>query len=267
MPDEVISSSLNKQEGASGRMSLQTRKNVIPITSINDLGTLVGEIQNQLTLLLDKLNNDVSPEFKALMGGYVNKANETEELKVNLEDAKTKYELLKGEILKLRETNRTLINELQNTREILKNLEFQLNNLKDISVKAEEEYKTKIKLLNKQIQDYENKFKLVEEENIKIKQTHEELRQELLDQNFNTKQNAQELLIEKDNLKKQLEEFELILNEQKEQIDFKTKELEYKDALINQLIRQTTEEKLRIEHKGNNIENLGKTKKKRFLFF
>lgn len=260
MPDEVITRGLSKQEIKPG-----SRKNVIPITSMNDLGTVVGEIQNQLTLLLDKLNNDVSPEFKALMEGYVNKANETEELKVNREDAKTKYELFKGEILKLRETNRNLINELQNTREIVRNLEFQLNNLKTITEKTEEEYRDKIKLLNKQLKEQEEKYKFIEEENIKIKETQEDLRQELLDQNFKTKQNAQELLIERDNLKKQVEEFELILNEQREQVGFKSKELEYKDALINQLIKQTTEEKLRTEQ--SSLKDNSSKKKKKFVFF
>ena len=156
MADEVLSSSFNKTEKT--EIKLSTRKNVIPITSITDLGTIVGDIQNQLTLLLEKLNDEVSPEFKALMEGYVNKANESEELKINSESIKSKHEGLKTEIKQVRETNRNLINELQSSREILKNLESQLNNLQMVSAKTEEEYKNKIKILNSQVIEYENKI-------------------------------------------------------------------------------------------------------------
>ena len=60
MPDESISPTISKTD-----VKLSMRKNVIPITSISDLGTIVGDIQNQLSLLIGKLESDVSPEFKA----------------------------------------------------------------------------------------------------------------------------------------------------------------------------------------------------------
>lgn len=254
--DEVINSPLTKTE-----IKPAIRKNVIPITSISDLGSVVAEIQNQLGSLIAKLDNDVSPEFKALMEGYVNKANETEGLKVNLENASSGYEELKGEISKLRETNRNLIHELQNTRETLRNLENELNNFQDIAKRNEDDYKDKIKNLTKQNLDYETRAKTLETKITELKENQDSIKQEYADQNFKYRQSEQELIIEKEKLKKQLEEFEVLLVEQREQIEFKTKEAEYKDALLNQLIKKTTTDKALAQETENNKEPEPKKKK------
>src|SRR3989338_6829750 len=191
----------NNEEGltptltAKNEVKLPGKKNVIPITSLSDLGTVVGDIHNQICELIEKLDNDVSPEFKALMEGYVNKANETEELKVNLGNITSKYEEQKTEILKIRETNRNQIHELQNAREILKKLESELNTFQTISKKNEEEYKERIKTLSGENQELENELNIVEEEKFNVKEeieskysematSNEKLRQELLDQKF-----------------------------------------------------------------------------------
>ena len=257
--DDVISSPLSKSE-----IKPAIRKNVIPITSISDLGSIVAEIQNQLGSLIAKLDNDVSPEFKALMEGYVNKANETEGLKVNLDNTSSKYDELKGEIGQLRETNRNLIQELQNTRETLRNLETELNNFQDIAKRNEDGYKDKIKNLTKQNLEYEAKVKALEIKITELKESQENTKQEYADQNFKYRQNEQELIIEKENFKKQVEEFEVLLNEQKEQIEFKTKEAEYKDALLNQLIKKTTTDRIVNQETEDNKE---KQKDKRKIWF
>ena len=274
MPDEIIGSTVSKTD-----TKLSSRKNVIPITSISDLGNVVGDIQNQLTLLINKLDSDVSPEFKALMEGYVNKANESEEYKVNLENIKTSHEEIKAEIAKVRETNRSLIYELQNAREVLKKLEQELNNYQESAKKAEEGYKSKIKDITRQNQEQENKIKHLEEEKSKVheemntkfselEQEHQKLRQELLDQNFNFHQKEQELTIERDNLKKQVEEFEVLLKDQSEKIEFKSKEVEYKDALLNQLIKKATTEKLKTQNFQEIQDSKEKQQKKqKFWFF
>lgn len=250
MTDEAASLSSNKTD-----IKLPPRKNVIPITSISDLGTLVNEIQNQLNMLTDKMESNTSPEFKALMEGYVKKANEVEDLKVHIENYKSQYEELKSEILKIRETNRNLINELQNARETLKNLERELNALQITSNKNEEEYKIKIENLNAEIKKNGNKIKELEDEIIKAKEEmeadtvhimseNERLKEENQEQNFSFRQIELELTSERDSLKKQVKEFEVLLKEQHEQIELKTKEAEYKEALLNQLIKQGTIEKL-----------------------
>lgn len=236
-------------------IKLISKKNVIPITSISDLGSLINEIQNQLNMLMDKSENNTTPEFKALMEGYVKKANEVEELKVNIENFKSRHEELKSEINKVRETNRNLIHELQSARETLKTLEHELNMLQASSNKSEEEYKIKIKSLNDKIHGCENKIKEQENENTRIKEEtekttaciineNERLKQECQDQNFKFRQLELELTSERDNLGKQVKEFEILLKEQHEQIELRSKEIEYKDALINQLIKQGTTEKL-----------------------
>ena len=250
------------------------KKNVIPISSIADLGNAISEIQNQLCLLIGKSEGEVSSELKALMEGYINKANESVELKVKLESLNGLSEELKTEIARLRETNRNLIHELQNAREILKNLEVEFNTLQASSKKAEQEYKEKIKELKNQNEEYENISNQREDEMTQIKLEHENSRQELLDQNFKYRQNEQELIIQLDNFKKQVEEFEILLKEQKEEIEFKTKEIEYKDALLNQLIKQATTEKLndkvKIQDKEFDLPNVlldkNQNKKKNWFF-
>lgn len=262
MPEEIVSTPLTKSD-----VKISLKKNVIPITSLSDLGTVVGDIQNQITLLIEKLNNDVSPEFKALMEGYVNKANESESIKVNLEDITSRCEALKIEIANVRETNRNLVHELQSARETLRNLESQLNNYQTSSKKNEEEYRNKIKTLKVQNEEYENKIKEMETKLATVTDTHEKLRQELLDQNFEYKQAEQELISERDSLRKQLDEFEILLKEQSEQLGLRIKEIEYKDALLNQLVKQATTEKLKMTaHEEDNVKS-EVPKKKGFLSF
>ena len=87
-----------------------------------------------------------------------------------------------------------------------------------------------------------------------------------MDQSFKRKHGEQELLIERDNLKKQVEEFELLLKEQEEQIDYKSKELEYKDAFINQLIKQSTTGKLKADNQEE-FEDKNKQKKRKIWPF
>ena len=249
MADDVTGTSVSKTE-----VKLSSRKNVIPITSISDLGSVVSEIQNQLAVLIGRLEDDVSPEFKALMEGFVNKANEAEELKVNLENISSKCEKLKSEISQIRETNRNLIHELQVTKDVLKNLEQELSTFQENSKKQEHEYKDKIAKLTRQNEDYEKKIKQELETKIQeLTETTEKTRQEMLDQKFSFRQIEQELINERDNLKKQVDEFDVILNDQREQLELKTKEAEYKDALLNQLIKQTTSEKFK-DIKGQNLE-------------
>lgn len=257
-------------------IKLLSRKNVIPITSISDLGIVVNEIQNQLNILISKPEDNTTPEFKALMEGYVKKANEVEELKVNIENFKSQHEELKSEINKVRETNRNLIHELQSAREALKNLEYELNIFQATSNKSEEEYKIKIKSLNEQIRINENTIKELEDESIKVREEfdikaaeiineNERLKQECQEQNFKSRQAELELTSERDSLKKQVKEFEILLKEQHEQIELKSKEIEYKDALINQLIKQATTDKLPakstiLSEETRNMDNKNKRK-------
>ncbi|MBI2996370.1 MAG: hypothetical protein HYY52_06660 [Candidatus Melainabacteria bacterium] len=239
-----------------------SRKNVIPITSLTDLGSAISEIQNQLSILIGKSEDDVSPEFKALMEGYINKANESEEIKAKLENIASLKEELKVEISRVRETNRNLINELQSARETLKNLESEFNNFQLTSKKTEQEYKDKLKIVKHQNEELENKIKGMTEEHDGIRQEYENFRKESLDQNYKFRELEQELKIQNDNMQKQLEEYEMLLGEQKEALEFKTKEIEYKDALLNQLVKQVTNEKLRIQNIAPNIANKKEDKRK-----
>ena len=261
--DETTTTQLTKSD-----IKPPQRKNVISLTSISDLGSVVNEIQQQLSILIAKLDNDTSPEFKALMEGYVNKANKNEELKVNLDDVSLKYETLKGEIDQLRETNRTLIQELQNTRDLLRKIELEFNSYQELVKRTEDDYKNKIKELTKQSIEQQDKAQALEIKIGELKENQEKAREEYSQETFNYRKNEQELIIEKENLTKQLEEYEVLLNEQREQLDFKTKEAEYKDALLNQLIKKTTSDKFLNSgtHNEQLLEEAKPKKKKGWLF-
>ena len=259
---------------AKAEVKLPGKKNVIPITSLSDLGTVVGDIHNQICELVEKLDSDVRPEFKALMEGYVRKANETEELRVNLDNISLKHEEQKTEIIKIRETNRNLIHELQSARDILKKLENDLTTFQSISKKTEEEHKEKIRLLTEENVQLLNELNLSDEEKNTIQgevegkyselsTANEKLRQELLDQKFKYHQSEQELIIERDNLKKQMEEMDTVLKDHIEKLELKSKEADYKDALLNQFIKQTTTDKFK-EKEFTSLNNTqDKTQKKK----
>ena len=256
MNEEVKSSALSKIETNKAETKSTIRKNVIPITSLSDIGSIVGEIQSQLALLTGKAGGDVSPEFKALMEGYVNKANELEETKVKLQDTSNKYEAIKTEIINLRETNRSLVSELQLARDTLRKLEQELSGFQEKTKAKEEIYKEKINELLEETSSYEEKMLAIEEiyrnkiddlENklTESKDTLEKTRQELLDQSYDFKHIEQELIIQRDGLKKQLQEIDSVIKEQSEQLEFKAKEIEYKDAYLNQIVKQSTLDKLK----------------------
>ncbi len=259
---------------AKAEVKLPGKKNVIPITSLSDLGTVVGDIHNQICELVEKLDSDVRPEFKALMEGYVRKANETEELRVNLDNISLKHEEQKTEIIKIRETNRNLIHELQSARDILKKLENDLTTFQSISKKTEEEHKEKIRLLTEENVQLLNELNLSDEEKNTIQgevegkyselsTANEKLRQELLDQKFKYHQSEQELIIERDNLKKQMEEMDTVLKDHIEKLELKSKEADYKDALLNQFIKQTTTDKFKEKEFASLNNTQDKTQKKK----
>lgn len=268
MHDEITSTTSKKDSKFSSR-----NNKVIPITSIADLGAVVAEMQNQLNLLISKSNSGIGPEFKALMEAFVTKANEAEKLKTSLENIGPSNGQLKAEVAKFRETNRNLIKELEETREVLDKLEHELNTYETSSQKTEEEYKEKIKKLTKQNDDYENKISELEDEALMLKMEKEKFRQEFLDKNFNSHKKTQELVIQRDQFVKQLEEVESLLVEQTEKLELKSKEVEYLDTLLNQLLKQSLTHRLRPKSYGSEesesyeLEMGQRSKKRRPWFF
>ena len=259
-------------------MKKPLKKSLNPLTSILELEDAISVMQNQMNTLLEKATDNVSPEFKALMESYIKKANEAEELNVNLENMRLHHEELKSEIFKVRETNRNLVHELQNAREALKNLEHEFRSLSVNFNKDEEEYKNKIQVLAGKLQEFEKKLQSTEEENKEVKketektisnliQENEKLKQENHDQSFNFRQQELELITQKDNLKKELDELMGLLREQNEQSELKTKEIEYKDALINQFIKRGVADKLTMNSSDSSDKQNDKKHKKRAGFF
>ena len=56
----------------------------------------------------------------------------------------------------------------------------------------------------------------------------------------------------------------MLLKDQSEKLELKTKEVEYKDALLNQFIKQATTEKLKLQNQLT--ENKAEKKKKLWFF-
>lgn len=216
------------------------------------LRSIIAELQSQIALLDHRLHTeDVTPEFKALMEGYIKKANESEELKVKLEDANTKLETAKCDLTQLRDANRDLTNELNSTRETLRDFEDKIQNNERMSESAKSEQRSKLLDYRKKIDEAEDKVVRLEDEKSEIKEqmekrvvelikSQENLKQEISDMDFDFRQRERDLINEVDKQGKQIKEYEKIVKEMEEKLELKTKEAEYKATLLDQIAKQST---------------------------
>lgn len=221
----------------------------------SDLKSVINDLSSQIVMLSRKLEcEDVTPEFKALMDGYIKKANESEELKVKLENLTYSCEIVKADLIQLRDLNRNLSGELQLAREAIRNFETQINMLQMANDEREKLHKEKVKEITKKSQDYEDKISELEQNKSEIKnqtekriveliKTQENLKQEISDMDFDFRQRERDLINEIDNLNKQVKEFERLNREQQEKIELKTKEAEYKATLLNQMAKNMSKDK------------------------
>jgi chromosome segregation ATPase len=202
----------------------------------------LAKIEEQLSAIVDKQQNGVSAEFNALMDGYVNKANESQEFKVKANHLESLYEELKIEAKTFKEENKRLKADLEATKEALRMSESDIKRLKNESEHSKVSFQEQINTLNDEKANLKNKLKEVQTQNDKNIQNYNNIKSELLEQKYRVKQFEQEKQVEEETIKRTNRETTKLIDELKEKLELRTREVEYKDALLNQLIKQVSVE-------------------------
>jgi hypothetical protein len=229
-------SQANREQIDKESKSLPAKLNEIPEKLMETLLSL----QESISELLEKQSETVSPEFSALMDGYVNKANESEAIKVRYAHIENLNNEIKEESRNLKDLNRQLHSDLELAREAMRLAESDLHKSKrdfDIfkqqfedKVNSLTEEKNKLLLRNKELTD-------IRESNIQEINT---FKAEILELKHKLKQSEQERMVQEESHKRSIRENALFIQELKEKVDLRTREVEYKDALLNQLIKQAS---------------------------
>lgn len=216
--------------------TLPVKLNEIPDKLINTL----EELQEALAELLEKQSHGVSPEFSALMDGYVNKANESEAVKVRFAHIENMNNELKEEARNLKELNRQLHSDLEAAREASRLAESDLHKSKRDFDMFKQQYEDKLNSLTEE----KNKLLIRSKELSDIRESNlkeiNSLKAEMLEIKHLLKQSEQERMVQEESHKRAIRENAMFIQELKEKVDLRTREVEYKDALLNQLIKQAS---------------------------
>jgi hypothetical protein len=208
----------------------------------SSFGNKLEKIESQLTAIVDKQKNGVSAEFNALMDGYVNKANESQEFKVKANHLESLYEELKIEAKTLKEENRKYRADLEATKEALRMSESDIKRFKNEAEHSKLNYQEQINNLNEEKEKFRSKLKEVQGQNDQNIQNYNAIKSELLEQKYKVKQFEQEKQVDEETNKRTGRESSKLIDELKEKLELRTREVEYKDALLNQLIKQVSVE-------------------------
>jgi chromosome segregation ATPase len=235
-----------------------TEENNLPAVmseSPDALEASLKKIEKHLNQLMEQ-QGGVSAEFNALMDGYVNKANESQEYKVKYEQLNSQYEEFRLEFKTLKEENKKFRSELESAREALRSSEADLQRQKkevDVQKKAFEEQisefveeRERLKSRLKQLTDFKEKSSA----------DYNKLKSELLELQFSKKQSDQERQVAVETADRAVKESSKAVDELKEKLELRTREIEYKDALLNQLIKQISEHDSLQEAMTTNLRDL-----------
>jgi|694.fasta_scaffold00143_31 hypothetical protein len=203
--------------------------------------SLLGDIKSELKVLAEKQEHKVSPEFSALMDGYVIKANESETLRVKYQHVENHYEELKLELKTQKAQNRQLGSDLDSVREALKLSELELSKFKRDFDHTRQDFQDKSDSLQNEKEALLRKIKDLMTWKETTEQLCNDMKAELVEYNHKIKQLQQENLIEKQTAERSLREDQKIIQELKEQLELREREASYKNALIEQLVRQTAQ--------------------------
>lgn len=202
---------------------------------------LLDEIKSELKVLSEKQEAKVSPEFNALMDGYISKANESETLRVKYQHIESHYEELKLELKTQKASNRQLASDLDSVREALKLSELEFSKSKRESEQIKKDFQEKVDSSQNEKEALMRKIK----ELTTWKDTTEELcnsmKSEIVEYNHRLKQLQQENQIERQTAERTLRESQKIIQDLKDQLELREREASYKNALIEQLVRQTAQ--------------------------
>ena len=198
------------------------------------------KIDKQISSLIEKQGSGVSAEFNALMDGYVNKANQSQEYKVKFEHLDNLYEDLRLEAKTLKEENKKFRSDTEAAKEALRMSELDLQRSRKEADNAKGQYEEQVANLIEERERLKSKVKQLTDRNEKAVQDYNDLKSELLEHKYKAKQLEQEKQVELETQKRSVRETNKIIEELKEKLDLRTREVEYKDALLNQLIKQVS---------------------------
>ena len=211
--------------------------NELTTTFVN---SLLEEIRSELKVIGEKQEQKVSPEFNALMDGYVSKANESESLKAKYTHVESHYEELKLELKNQKSLYRQVAADMDATREALKLSELDVSKYKRDLEQSKFDFEQKIAELIDQRDALGEKVKELTAWKEQNDFTSNELKSEILEHKHKIKQLEQERQIEKETTSRKLRESERLVQELKQQLDLREREASYKNALLEQLIKQTS---------------------------
>ncbi len=208
----------------------------------SQLESKLEKITKEINAIAERQRSGVSPEFSALMDGYVNKANESQEYKVKYEHLEKTFDELKIEYKSLQEDSKKFRSELEASREALRQSEMDLQRNRKESENNRMHYDEQISSLIEERENLKSKLKQLMDHKEKSSQEYNDLKAELLEHKYKAKQLEQDKQVEIESARRSVRESNKIIEELKEKLDLRTREVEYKDALLNQLIKQVSAE-------------------------
>ncbi len=200
---------------------------------------ILGDIKSELKVLAEKTDHKVSPEFSALMDGYVSKANESETLRVKYQHVENHFEELKMELKSQKTSSRQLSADLDSAREALKLSELDLTKAKKELEQTKKDFQDKVDFMVEEKDALARKIKELNNWKENTEALCSEMKTEIIEYKHQIKQLQQENQIEKQTAERTLRESHRIVQELKEQLELREREASYKNALIEQLVRQT----------------------------
>jgi chromosome segregation ATPase len=243
MSEEVITSSPSKvKKLAKKSPELGNSENLPAIWEdlASGVETKLNQIQKQIDSISDRQKSGVSAEFNALMDGYVNKANESQSYKVKFEHLDGLYEELNLEHKTFREEVKKSRADLEASKEALRMSESDLQRAKRDLDNNRLQYEEQISNLIEEREKLKAKVKQLMDHKEKSSQEYNDLKAELLENKYRVKQLEQEKQVEVETQRRTARETNKIIEDLKEKLDLRTREVEYKDALLNQLIKQVS---------------------------
>lgn len=219
------------------------------------LKSALTKIESQLANILNKQQSGVSAEFNALMDGYVNKANESQEFKVKFEQLVTQFEDTKIEFKTLKESNRKYKEDLEAAREALRASEADLQRVKKEIITNKKIYDDQFSEFTDERERLKTKVKQLTDQKDKVTNDYTQIKTEYMEIQYKVKQAEQEKQVASESAKRTVKEANKVVDELKDKLELRTREIEYKDALLNQLIKQISSEDSLAEAMKQDIKN------------
>ncbi len=209
-------------------------------------GKLV-KIEKLLTQMTQRQVNGVSAEFNALMDGYVAKANESQTYKAKYDHLHGLYEDLKEELKTFKEANEELKLDLDKSNLNLKNLTGDYSLLQKDKEALTKQSEERINSLIEERDRLKTRIKQLLEFREQSELEINKVKTEMTDLSNEFKKTLEEKRIQAETNKQMTLQYDKQITDLKAKLELKARELDYKDALLNQLIKQVSEEDVLLE--------------------